>query len=391
VSPLRSRRAVRTAAVVVALAAAVPFSGRTPVHADSVVGGTACSSIGWTRIDGPEGSFSVIDGSAALNLVYVGSRDIDVPGRVTLFYGQPNNLTWNPVPQFAGIRVSDVALTPTRTTEVWASTLGTGADFDGLVLGRSGLNEFTPRGSLRTWFMRLAVTTSDLFAAVSKPGEVGVYRWDELSAVWQFVGGDTIPTDYFRQFEAGSNDRLWLGTDREGLWVSGDAGATWIRSRGGSETVWSLAVSPTEPNRVLVGLGPSESAAGSYPQGVRVSADGGQTWADGATPAAFPHSIAGARLVTALAFSRINSERAFAAAWDGGLYQSFDHGFTWAPMPQPDEQQGFFNSFFTLAPSGTLGCELLYAAGADGVWVHNLAAPPYSAFIPTAGRHGAFQ
>ena len=55
--------------------------------------------------------------------------------------------------------------------------------------------------------------------------------------------------------------------------------------------------------------------------------------------------------------------------------------------PAPDGHAGYFNGLATIVPAGSTDCELLYAAGADGVWVRNLVPPPFSNYVPSAQRN----
>jgi hypothetical protein len=311
-------------------------------------------------------------------MLYAGSRGGS--GNVMLFSGSTQTENWQAETAFTGIPVTDVLVTPGLGTEAWVSTFGSPPSYNGPVLGRAAGGQFTPRGTLRSWFMSLAATGSGVFVAVSKPDDRGVYRWDDAQGDWVRLGGATIDTVVFRALEAGPDGALWLATDSRGLWRSGDSGSTWLTSSGSADwTVWSVAVSPDDAGIVLAGLGRPDGAAGvgGYAAGLRRSVDGGLSWLD-----ASPSLLAGTddETVTALAFSRRTAGLAFASGWKSGLFVSRDGGASWLPYGTPVDQQRYFEALLLLPV--TASCELLYAAGSDGIWVRNLADAPHAVYLP---------
>jgi hypothetical protein len=237
--------------------------------------------------------------------------------------------------------------------------------------------------------MSLAATNGGVFVAVSKPDDRGVYRWDEALGDWVRLGGATIETVVFHALEAGPDGALWLATDSRGLWRSGDNGSTWLTSSGSADwTVWSVAASPDDPNVVLAGLGPPDGAAGvgGYAAGMRRTASGGLSWVD-----ASPRLLAdtAGETVTAVAFSRRVAGLAFASGWKSGLFVSRDGGSTWLPYGTPVDQQRYFAALLLL--DVTASCELLYAAGSDGLWVRNLAEAPHAVYVPACAQRVAIR
>ena len=148
--------------------------------------------------------------------------------------------------------------------------------------------------------------------------------------------------------------------------------------------VWSLAVSPGDPNLIVAGLGPPEDAGDFYDRGVRLSWDGGASWH--APPLGTEDNrnreLSEADFVTAVAFSHSEPDTVLAAAWGQGLLVSRDRGNTWQYAPSPGGQRGYFEAMLTHAPAGAAGCELLHVAGANGVWYVNLTGDYHTLYVP---------
>jgi len=344
-----------------------------------------CDAVGWREVTSGGRSIRAVSslaGAAHGERVFAGSRQ--GTDNVMLWSGAPAAEQWQAETAFTGIPVTDGLVTPGRATDVWISTFGAAPGYNGPVLGRGSGQLFSPRGTLRSWFMALAATQSDVFVAVSKPDDRGVYRWDEANLEWTLQGGSGIDTVVFRTLEAGPDGRLWLGTDARGLWRSDDGGASWLPSGEAPDwTVWSVAVAPYDARTLLAGLGPPDAAVGvtGYPRGLRLSSDGGERWVD-VSPR--PVVDTAGDVITALAFRADETGTAFAAAWKSGLFASHDGGLSWSPLAVPGEQQRFFEALLVLPVSDT--CELLYAAGTDGLWARNLAARHQTAYLPVTVR-----
>ena len=66
--------------------------------------------------------------------------------------------------------------------------------------------------------------------------------------------------------------------------------------------------------------------------------------------------------------------RAFASVWGSGLHMTQDHGASWQHLHAPEGAPPYFQALLAIVPSGRtpLQCELLFAGGADGLWVRNV-------------------
>jgi hypothetical protein len=103
---------------------------------------------------------------------------------------------------------------------------------------------------------------------------------------------------------APSNPNIaYLGTSGAGVYKSLNGAVTWVSAGLTGQSIWSLAVDPTDPDKVY--------AASNVAGGVKVSQDGGSVWQD--------LSI-GTLDVYALAFS-YTSPASLYAGTSGGLYQ----------------------------------------------------------------------
>jgi hypothetical protein len=291
---------------------------------------------------------------------------------------------WSAESRFTGVPVTDLLVTPGRETEVWASTFGLASPYDGPVFGKGPDGVFAEKGILRSWFMALAATDTDTYVATSKPGDRGVYRWDEATAQWRLAGGQTIETGAFHALEAGGDGRLWLGTDARGLWRSDDRGVTWQETSGDGTSplsVWSVAVSPSDPERILMGLGPPDVAApdapadGGYRRGLAISPDGGDLWVF-----ASERGLSESDIVTDIVFDPVETDVAFAAGYSRGLFSSRDGGASWFQYPVPDREQLHFEALLVLEV--TESCRLLFAGGKNGLFVRDLEASHRACYLP---------
>jgi hypothetical protein len=146
---------------------------------------------------------------------------------------------------------------------------------------------------------------------------------------------------------------------------------------------------------ILAGLGAPEgdTGVGGYPRGLRISRDGGDSWQQ--LPLGHGQNrndeLANAALVTALAFSRSMPSSAVAAAWYDGLFVTHDGGASWQYLPSPAGQRGYFEALLTVIPPGEPGCELLFAAGANGTWYMNLRGEYHKAFVPLAAKRAVMK
>lgn len=164
--------------------------------------------------------------------------------------------------------------------------------------------------------------------AVTRPGAVGsLYR---LKPGGELELAEGIPLDACVQAITPHPTRpevVYLAT-RKGLYRSSDGAQSWERLAITPEPVpiWSLAVSPHNPD-VLI--------AGTAPVGFWRSEDAGQSWAQcsGEFPERFQISFGGSRLMR-VAFHPTDPNLAYAAAEISGFYISEDGGRHWRSEAQ---------------------------------------------------------
>jgi BNR/Asp-box repeat len=203
-----------------------------------------------------------------------------------------------------------------------------------------GLAIFNKPGTLPEWLPpRMALQGKRVLAAWGEPGPPvrvvvvadGVLMLSENGGrTWDLVGPEGVEgvkvlnLDYD---EAGHS--LKAVTHDGGIWVSTDGGATWQiatrkESRQGdvSETYSAQMPPGSSVSMVIPGSGGTLPAllAGT-PDGIQVSADGGDSW----TGAVLPHKGS----VTALARDPERRDRLYAASAAGYLFESGNRGRTW--------------------------------------------------------------
>ncbi|MDZ7684490.1 MAG: hypothetical protein U5O39_05375 [Gammaproteobacteria bacterium] len=132
----------------------------------------------------------------------------------------------------------------------------------------------------------------------------------------------------------------YMGTTG-GVWKTVNAGATWEPISDddfGSAAVGAIAVAPSDPNVLVVGMGesPIRNTASSQGDGVYKSTDAGRTW----THIGFDH-------VRQIGEIRIHPDdpdiirvaaqgNTYAAEDDSGIFKSTDGGETWRRVLEPD-------------------------------------------------------
>lgn len=124
--------------------------------------------------------------------------------------------------------------------------------------------------------------------------------------------------------DPGEPEVIWAGADT-GLIRSDDTGVTWHRvdSPMNGTHVWSLAIDPGAPGRMLAGTGAPSRAA------VFRSVDGGGSW--DRLPPAIPEFCAGVnrpRILTTV-WDHTDPGAAWFGIEEGGLWRTRDHGDTW--------------------------------------------------------------
>jgi len=143
----------------------------------------------------------------------------------------------------------------------------------------------------------------------------------------------------------GQPNVFYMGATGGGVWKTSNAGASWTNIsdkffKMGS--VGAIAVAPSDPNVIYVGMGegPIRGVTTSHGDGVYKSTDGGKTWA--------PVGLHAARQIPAVIVHPKNPDLIWVAAqgnpWgpnpERGVYRSQDGGATWTRVLEVDETTG---------------------------------------------------
>jgi hypothetical protein len=179
----------------------------------------------------------------------------------------------------------------------------------------------------------------------------------------------------------------YLGSSGSGVYRSGDGGATWAAAGLSGQTIWNLAIDPTNPNLVYA----ATNTAGT----VKVSLNGGSSWTDTTLPAgSIPYTLvidpaepnkvyagtssgvysragSGAwtltglngRVVTALTHHPTRPGTLFAGT-TAGAFISMDYGQNWMSGPSALETLGI--EAITIDPND--GFTVYYATSSSGVY-----------------------
>lgn len=137
------------------------------------------------------------------------------------------------------------------------------------------------------------------------------------------TGIPTMPLTYFAGYTGG------------GLWRTDDAGTNWRNISDGwfrTGSVGAIAVAPSDPNVIYVGMGEHavRGQSSTYGDGVYRSTDQGRTWTH--------LGLAATRQISAVRVHPTNPDVVYVAAqgerWKGtpdrGIYRSTDGGTTWS-------------------------------------------------------------
>ncbi len=158
----------------------------------------------------------------------------------------------------------------------------------------------------------------------------GLWRSTDGGGEWQRLKNGILSECDVRSIvvDPQAPDHLLIGTN-EGIFRSEDAGNEFRACDGdfSNKVVWSLAMSPHEPNRLL---------AGTRPAHVFESLDGGKSWSQLTTPieADSPNPALRHNRVTHVGFDPQNKERIWAGVEIGGVFSSPDRGQTWSVLNQ---------------------------------------------------------
>lgn len=360
----------------------------------------ACSRGGWHRVpfsaDRTDASVYLL--SAGRDRIYASAHWGDAPNDVwqTLSAAMEGS-SLTALNTLEGQRLSDLLMTPSHpNTLAWASGFGDRNLFGALAASPTG---FAPKGTLTAWPSRLMGAGAEVFTLATRPDQTpGIYRWDAAGpngGDWVLASSDVRDAggQPVRAAWASATDgrgRMWLGTDRAGIWTSTD-GSSW-EHRGSSPsldlryaTVTGLSVSPLDPLRVAVGLGPSAvvtpAPGANVSRGVLTSVDGGLTFGAATFPGSSPLA---ADQITDLAYSPTRVDTLFATVWGDGLWVSQDGGLRWRHLGGPLEpdttldrpaaaSRVYLSVIELVQPALDAGCELLFVGGEGGLWVRDVS------------------
>lgn len=180
--------------------------------------------------------------------------------------------------------------------------------------------------------------------------------------VFQQVRPGQPAANLWRVRVAPSDPKIVYLAGTGGVWRSSDAGTSWPSaptSHGGtvphsvdgdvSADTRALAVDPLSSDVVY---------AGTWGAGVRVSRDGGQSWADSSS------GLPDGSGIWSLAFDPSDHKRMVAAVYWHGVYESRDAGAMWTPLNDGFDggtRQQVYTA--TISQNGTM-----FAGTIDGIW-----------------------
>jgi len=167
----------------------------------------------------------------------------------------------------------------------------------------------------------------------------GIMRSADGGESWQRVGiGQGMHSDALVRTIASNPRRpevVFAGTDK-GLYRSEDAGQSWrlVDSPLSSYCVWALAVDPVEPQTMFAGTGTPTPAT------LFRSTDGGRTWEQRPAEIAEECPNVGIPRVTGIAIDPVNRRSIWVGLEVDGVRHSADGGDTWVTIdgniPNPD-------------------------------------------------------
>jgi hypothetical protein len=195
-------------------------------------------------------------------------------------------------------------------------------------------------------------------------------------ATWEFVGPTNLDVPY-RIFwglppvsgrvnaiaiHPTNSQILYVGGCRGGVHKSTDGGATFtpIGDNWSSIEVSSIAIDPSDPNRIFVGGG-DYPGFGNYSFGIRRSTDGGNTWTTLTLPAGSANLPVGDIAISPDNPNIIVAALAGGPAFWGYVARSTDGGNTWTRVI--NDWSGF--AYVDFSPPGTDGIRNWYASAGD--------------------------
>jgi len=222
---------------------------------------------------------------------------------------------------------------------------------------------WTSSGPIGGYVTCLAIAPSDpnvMYAGT----EGGIYKTSDGGVTWTWVGdiymqyGDTPSTTNFAtildlQIAPDNPELIYAGTET-GIYISQNGGRDWTNTKPGYVFVNSIAVDPSNPKNILIGIGRSDMQSDHEVIGIFKSTDGGETWVE-----KLPRESTGEELdsVKTIIFDTNDAQTVYAGTrkWDelggynSGLRKSIDGGETWSPL-----KEGLARSVWklTMTPSG---------------------------------------
>jgi len=222
---------------------------------------------------------------------------------------------------------------------------------------------WTSSGPIGGYVTCLAIAPSDpnvMYAGT----EGGIYKTSDGGVTWTWVGdiymqyGDTPSTTNFAtildlQIAPDNPELIYAGTET-GIYISQNGGRDWTNTKPGYVFVNSIAVDPSNPKNILIGIGRSDMQSDHEVIGIFKSTDGGETWVE-----KLPRESTGEELdsVKTIIFDTNDAQTVYAGTrkWDelggynSGLRKSTDGGETWSPL-----KEGLARSVWklTMTPSG---------------------------------------
>jgi photosystem II stability/assembly factor-like uncharacterized protein len=254
---------------------------------------------------------------------------------------------------------------------------------------RTGGNSRAWLGDTAVFVAPIALDTKDpklLYAATNF-----LWRWDETASTWtDHLGGQMLssgvddavttiaiaPTD---------NKRIYTGSQTGQIWMTSDAGQTWTRIDDGLPKFWitSIAVHPSDPDTIIVGLSGTGDANTGHPghlwKCVHTSLEN-RSWLNvgGRFRTALPNVP-----VDSVVIDSADSSRIYVGT-DIGFFLTNDGGVTWADgtrtLGLPNVQ---VNDLRMVSGTGYL----MAATFGRGMW--RIALPvPSAASLPHFGSPG---
>ncbi len=168
--------------------------------------------------------------------------------------------------------------------------------------------------------------TGEVQGGYSTPGGQGLFKSMDGGLSWNLIASTSVVGSTVGQIvvDPGNSQHVLVATGNgAGLQVSNDGGATWAKAVTNLGDPVSIAMDPTDANKIYVG---------AQSGGVSRSADGGKTWTKWAAPTGGTGSIG----TTIVAIAPSSPNMIYASVANGGntygIVLSTDYGVTWKVM-----------------------------------------------------------